>query len=387
MRLIRKVPAFVLAFTLVVSVPATAAATDWTQFRSDPAQSGANTAETTLTPTTVGGLQKSWTQSIPSEIIWAAPLVLGDETIISAYPSTVAAFATSTGESLWTFEAPSGQLPNPIAASAGTVYVASDGGPLYALDATSGEVLWQRALGGSYYGGPTAAQDVVYVPGGGRVYALDASTGATLWSKGGGEGFNNVSTPAVSGGFVVVGTLDGLHAFRQVSGAAVWTYPFARAIGIGASIAGNAVFAAAGRTEVKLDLATGQVIWRKTLQSGNTANSSPAVGDGLVVLHIERADDPRGEVVTARSALTGNVVWSVAYPHGDTFSIDSSPAIAGGVVYVGFSNQRVRAFDATTGTLLWKAVLDAASFSSPSIANGQLEIGTLAGTLYAFRRP
>jgi outer membrane protein assembly factor BamB len=155
----------------------------------------------------------------------------------------------------------------------------------------------------------------------------------------------------------------------------------------GASIAGNAVFAASGRVWVKLDLATGNVILRKRLQQGNSASSSPAVGEGLAIMDIER-DDLSKEVLTARSALTGEVVWSVAYPHGNTYPIvDSSPAIAAGVVYAGFSDHHVRAFDATTGMLLWEAVVDEGVFSSPSVANGQLEIGTDAGTLYAFRLP
>jgi outer membrane protein assembly factor BamB len=387
MPLIRKLPSIILALGIVVATAAGAAATDWRQFRYDVAGSGTNDAETTLTPTTVGNLASAWTRSAGAEIRLPAPLVLGDETIITSV-STVAAFATSTGDPLWTFEAPTGFLSNPIAASPSKVYVTADEGPVYALDVVTGALVWQRDLGGSFGGGPTVANGVVYVSGGIRLYALDAATGATVWDVVASQNSaTNISTPAVSGGMVVVNTAFGVRAFSRATGEAVWARAFGTFNNTGPAIAGGAVFATGGRTVIKLDLATGAVIWRKVIYKGNEVVGSPAVGEGLVVVHIERSD-PRREIVTARSVATGNRVWSVGYTAGNVRGFpESSPAIADGVAYVGFTGNAVRAFDAATGTHLWASALDGAAFSSPSIANGQLEIGTFAGTLYAFRVP
>jgi outer membrane protein assembly factor BamB len=248
--------------------------------------------------------------------------------------------------------------------------------------------VWQRDLGGSYGGGPTVTGGVVYVPGGIRLYALDPATGTTIWDVVASENSaTNISTPAVSGGFVVVDTAFGVRAFTQSSGAAVWMHDFARFNNSGAAISGDAVFAVAGRQVVKLDLAAGKIIWRKWLVRGNDAVSAPAVGEGLVVVHIER-NDPRREIVTARSAETGEIVWSVGYAAGTVRGFpESIPAIANGVVYAGFTGGQARAFDAVSGKKLWESALDGPAFSSPSVANGQLEIGTFAGTLYAFRLP
>jgi outer membrane protein assembly factor BamB len=388
MPLARTIRALSVAAAIALAVPVGASATDWPQFRSGPAQNGVNAAETTLTPTTVGGLSTAWTKPVGNQIQWPAPIVIGNETIITALPSTVAAFATSTGRRLWNFEAPTGFLSNPIAASSTRVFISADEGPMYALDATTGALLWQRDLGGSYGGGPTVTGGAVYVAGGIRLYALDAVTGTTLWDVvASGNSATNISTPAISSGFVVVNTAFGVRAFSQDSGEPVWTATFGKFNNSGTAISGNAVFATGGRTELKLDVATGDVVWRKVIYRGNEAVSSPAVGGGLVVVHIERTD-PRREILTARSAVTGERVWSVGYAAGNVRGFpESSPAIANGVVYVGFTGGAVRAFDATTGKELWESALDGSAFSSPSVANGQLEIGTFAGSLYAFRLP
>ncbi len=387
MPLIRRTFGVVVLVASVLAAATSAAAADWRQFRSDASQSGANTAETALTPATVGGLTPAWTKALGDHVQWPAPLVVGDETIISSV-STVAAFSTSTGRRLWSFSAPAGFLSNPIAANSSAVFVSPDEGPAFALDLTTGVLLWQRDLGGSYGGGPTVTGGVVYMPGGIRLYAVDPATGATNWSVvASGNAATNISTPAVSGGSIVVNTAFGVRAFNQATGAAVWTQTFGRFNDTGVAIGDGAVFAAAGRQEVKLDLMTGDVIWRKWLRRGNDSVSTPAVGGGIVALHVER-NDPRREVVIARSADTGERIWSVGYAAGNTRGFpESSPAIADGVVYMGFMAGEVRALDATTGKELWASALDGDALSSPSVANGQLEIGTYAGSLYAFRLP
>lgn len=389
MLLARKLRLVVVASAIALAVPASASATDWTQFRSDAAQTGVNTAETTLTPASVGGLQPAWSKSVGSPIYLAAPLVVGAKTFISADES-VSAFSTSTGTPLWTFVPPVGQLSHPIAEGGGRIFAQSVDGPLYALDAATGAVVWKRWIGGeSTYSGAMVAGGVVYVGAQTKLFALDAATGVTLWkSLADHFGVACVSTPAVSGAFVVITTFDGVWAFDRTTGALVWSLPWTRGDCSSASIVDGAVYAAAWRTEVKLDLATGAVIWRKTLQVGNRASSSPAVSDGVVIIHVQRFGRPVRDLVTARSMDTGNVVWAVGNEPGNLQSTpESSPAIANGVVYIGYSAGYARALNVSTGKLLWEAPVDGPAFSSPSVVNGQVEIGTFEGTLYAFRLP
>ena len=69
-------------------------------------------------------------------------------------------------------------------------------------------------------------------------------------------------------------------------------------------------------------------------------DSCPAVANGVVYIGSE--DDN----VYALNAATGSKIWS--YPTGN--QVESSPAVANGVVYVGSDDNNVYALNATTGS-------------------------------------
>jgi len=80
---------------------------------------------------------------------------------------------------------------------------------------------------------------------------------------------------------------------------------------------------------------------------------------------------------------TGAQLWS--YATGDL--VESSPAVAKGVVYVGsgaqfFSVGNMYALDASTGTLLWSYATYRVN-SSPAVVNGMVYVGS-AHDIYAF---
>lgn len=63
--------------------------------------------------------------------------------------------------------------------------------------------------------------------------------------------------------------------------------------------------------------------------------------------------------------------------------MDSSPAVANGVVYVGSLDKNLYAVDAKTGAMLWSYGMGSYVESSPAISNGVVYIGSSDGTLYA----
>ena len=88
---------------------------------------------------------------------------------------------------------------------------------------------------------------------------------------------------------------------------------------------------------------------------------------------------PGGRVYALR-ASTGKRLWSRAIA-----TSASSPAVAGGVVYVG-AGLTVYAFDARTGKTLWRA-RTSSDPSDPAVFGGALYVGSGDGTLYAYRLP
>jgi outer membrane protein assembly factor BamB len=110
--------------------------------------------------------------------------------------------------------------------------------------------------------------------------------------------------------------------------------------------------------------ATNQTLW--TYKTGQWVFSSPAVSGGVV--YVGSFDDN----VYALNATTGVLVWKYA-TGGD---VESSPAVAGGVVYVGSIDENVYALNATTGALVWKYATRGYVDSSPAVSGGVVYVGS-----------
>ena len=104
-------------------------------------------------------------------------------------------------------------------------------------------------------------------------------------------------------------------------------------------------------------------------------DSSPAVANGVV--YVGSFDDK----VYALNATTGATLWTAT-----TGSlVPSSPAVANGVVYVGSYDHKVYALDATTGATLWTASTGSSVYSSPAVANGVVYVGSADAKVYAYK--
>jgi outer membrane protein assembly factor BamB len=85
--------------------------------------------------------------------------------------------------------------------------------------------------------------------------------------------------------------------------------------------------------------------------------------------------------VYALNARTGAKLWS--YTSGSY--VDSSPAVANGVVYVGSQDGNVYALNADTGAKLWNYTTGSYVYSSPAVANGVVYVGSDDDNVYALR--
>src|SRR5262245_36011602 len=132
------------------------------------------------------------------------------------------------------------------------------------------------------------------------------------------------------------------------------------------------------------DLATGRQRWRfntegAALHSENfgfdrrSIQSSPAVVNGVVFV------GARDGFVYALGAGDGQLRWK--YDHKISW-INSSPAVVDGVVYDGSSDaQFVQALDASTGRELWRTTVGEIVWSSPAVAGDRVFVGDGAGRL------
>jgi outer membrane protein assembly factor BamB len=109
----------------------------------------------------------------------------------------------------------------------------------------------------------------------------------------------------------------------------------------------------------------------------------------LVVSAATAQDWPTFHRDSARSGVDGNVLpsgqlsiaWSVKL---DDESVDSSPAVAAGRVYVGTASGRVACVSAESGVKVWEARTSGAVVSSPAVADGRVFVGSVDRCIYAF---
>ncbi|MFZ3060679.1 MAG: PQQ-binding-like beta-propeller repeat protein [Candidatus Methanoperedens sp.] len=116
-----------------------------------------------------------------------------------------------------------------------------------------------------------------------------------------------------------------------------------------------------------------ELLWRYT--TGGPISSSPAVSGGVVYVGSYKDNN-----VYAIDAVAGVLKWKYMMTGS---IVDSSPAVTGGVVYVGSSDNNVYALDSTTGALKWKYMTGGWVYSSPTVSGGVVYVGSSDNNVYA----
>jgi len=202
--------------------------------------------------------------------------------------------------------------------------------------ASGGDVLWRFDMGGvdadgrqyydalvSWRSSPTVVDGVVYQGWlDGNLYAIDSSTGELLWEFQTGDWI--VSSPMVKGNTVYVGSSNGLYAVNTGDGTERWKLSlprddeFSRPRFSSSPIATDDVVYAASTNGVlyALDTSNGEEFWRYTITGAFW--SSPTLRDGI--LYIGSKTDS-GQL----SGATGQGSPEVTY--GNLHAVDASKGV------------------------------------------------------------
>ena len=214
----------------------------------------------------------------------------------------------ANGRVLWTF--PTHGMPEGLAASRGTVYLASQGenspGEIYAV--RSGRLVWRASLRGMITEGPVIVGDLVYVIAyDGGVSALRADSGDVVWNFGAATGswsYRDVS--GQTGAWIVGGVVyadddvGNLHALRASDGTEIWRAP-TKHVKFGVAIGRDAVYISNGFGDVyALRTKDGTAIWHLT-----TGSPRPVVTAAGGVVYVSSNN------LYAVRAADGKQLWSL----------------------------------------------------------------------------
>jgi outer membrane protein assembly factor BamB len=288
----------------------------------------------------------------------------------------------------------------------GVLFVGSNDGKLYAVDAERGAIKWTFAAKGRIASSPAVSNGLVYVESyDSQLYAIDAATGQKKWSFAT-EGEKRfaaphihgiqpdaqplpdpfdffLSSPAIWNGMVFFGSGDGnVYAVDAIAGTLTWKFHTGDAVHASPAIADGVLFIGSWDTYIyALEAATGKERWRfKTgddpkIHNQTGIQSSPVVVDGLVYVGCRDAH------VYALDVKTGSKSWAI---DNNGAWVIGTPAVHDGTIYFTTADGGMfHAADARTGEERFALRLIWPMFSSPAVAGRFVYVGSHAGKLLA----
>jgi polyvinyl alcohol dehydrogenase (cytochrome) len=433
---------------------------NWSTYLNDGARTGYNGAEWLIRPSTAQNLTKLWTDTAGGSIS-AEPIQVNGVLYYGSWDGHEHAVVAATGRQLWS--AYLGQTtdtdcfgPTTVGvastAAVGTimvngiatraVFVGGGDGSFYALNASTGRVIWKNQLGappgyflwssplfynGSIYEGVASLGDCPLVRGG--MVRMDAATGTvknTLYTVPAGcNGADVWGSPTVdtatgdiyfaTGNAGWCGNPESLAAAVIQTNSSLnllssWQVPSAQLPNddsdfgstptlFRASISGvvhpmvgiqnkNGTYYALDRSAISRG-----PLWQQKMAAGGEcpecgdADIAPSAYDGQHLL-VGGAQTQIGGVTCAGSIRelqpsTGATVWADCLQGG---AVLGAVTAAPGVAFVGAGNT-VYAVASSTGAILWsyQDTNGGSDFwGAPTISNGQVYVGNQDGNLYAF---
>jgi outer membrane protein assembly factor BamB len=253
------------------------------------------------------------------------------------------------------------QVTAPPVAADGRIYVMDGEARVSAVDANTGQILWQTNLrpegrDRAFGGGVAVSGERVFVTSGYRMAAaLNARTGAVEWTTQFDAPIHGA--PTVAGGRVFAVDVDNqIVAMDAATGAMTWSYqaisePARLMRASSPAVTGDTVIAPFSSGEVvALRAANGQELWTQVLSRTSRTNAlseirdiagRPAVNRGVVyaVSH--------SGLISAMDVRTGQPVWQLP------LTGVNAPWVAGDVVYAVSKGGELTVINRQDGQVYW----------------------------------
>ncbi|MHB8632609.1 MAG: outer membrane protein assembly factor BamB family protein [Thermoplasmatota archaeon] len=283
-----------------------------------------------------------------------------------------------------------------------TLFVGTDQG-LAAVNASTGALLWERALDAAVESRPAlGVEGVLATTEEGSLFLVDRA-GNILWHA---PGVGAATSPVLASGFAFFGTADGtLHAVHEATGREAWrkaaAAPFVAAP---VAYASWLFYGANGTGWRAVEAANGAPVWDRPALPGSSFGAAAhgvayvATGDGLHAFNASTGQDawvgPSTPGLLAPAVAGGAIVdaspsgrlvaWS---PSGTPlWSLRTgpvaAPAIDGGLVFAGSTDGHLYIVNETSGRLVSNIPAGPVR-STPAIANGMAYVSTETGALVA----
>ncbi len=406
----------------------------WLSHGYDIKQTRHNIAEDIITPSNVSKLKKLWSFEAESGIT-GAPIVCNERVFIGSWDGFVYAFDKNSGDVIWKHGVGVRVYPPDrklgiyasLAVWKNTVYIACD--RLLALDSATGKIKWERYIGNPektheyFWAPPLVYNNRLYagISAGsettsrGRIVCVNAGTGEILWDfytvdkdvSGGSliappsfDAQTNTLYAATGNPFnIMPGNMeysDSLIALNAKNGKLLWADQVhshdvlnldLNCAPMLIDISGRKIAIVGGKDGIRAwDLNTHKRLWhrqvtpplsfgaKEALPTNGPEGGPSAVAEGLALFASNNNLD-KTTLIVAIDIVSGNLRWLHSLP-----AYQFGPmSVAGGIVFMGLTDGKIRGWKIDTGELLWESSQEQPFAGGLSIADGMLFAGTGAG--------
>jgi outer membrane protein assembly factor BamB len=350
--------------------------TNYTQFHYSPLHRGRNPYENVLNSVNVGSIDQDWSYATGGALT-SSPAVSGGYVYVGSADDYLYAINATTGALLWKYKTGASIIDSSPAVVSGTVYVGSTDDYLYAINATTGVLVWKFKTGAAIYSSPAVANGQAYIGStDDSVYAVNISTGVQTWKYATTGAV--YSSPVLSDGVIYVGSNDDyVYAITASTGVLSWKYKTGNEVFSSPTVSDGWVYVGSNDGNCyALDAVSGALVWQFAGTSGTEFQSSPAVYNGTVYI------GSNAGYLYALTGRNGTLIWDL---EATVPGITGSPTIANGLEYFAIG-AKIYAVEevALLADVLWTGTTGNSVSAAPTVANGQVFIASQDFSLYAF---
>jgi outer membrane protein assembly factor BamB len=326
-------------------------------------------------PRDLVGLSPAW-QVETGGYVDASPISDGQRIYLASWDGTIRAL-TPQGAELWSRQL--GDTVDATPASAdGRLFVQSWGREVYALDAASGRVLWRVDYSPSRaddhrQGALLPVGDLVLLPAwNGNLTALDAATGERRWSFAAGQPLR--AAPLVADGTVYQASGSGLLSALALDGTLRWQVNLGQPLLSTPAVSEQGVVLVGREGRLTALDRQGTILWQRELDEPCYYGAPVVAGDALLLA-------TAGGSLWKLDLESGELIWRVPLS-GPSYA---TPSVANGRIFIGDNSGGVQLFGLESGDLLTKVSFDREVQGRALLLDGLVVVGSRDQRLYALR--
>ncbi len=368
----------------------------WTNLLKNPAHTGDSSGSLDLP------LQLAWVKNVGGNIFMTSPLIAEHRVFVASIDDNssknqgVFALDDQTGKIIWKYPTRN-SIKNSIAYDNQTVFAQDANSWLYAIDAVSGKLKWEKQLDPAsppyLEEGLIAGNGIVYAGTGTGLGAYHAEDGRPLWVNTAWKKHEAATTTLTLGNNILTAGAQwkALYGNDSRTGEMLWKLTKDGLSDRGASTTlHNGRFYVISRNSLFIiEPQTGEIISQKQLTEFNlNVTSTPLITDseiifgtadkGIIALNKEDLS------IKWNTPVRLSLVYTPPYVTVPSASIESSPILSNGIVYFGASDGYLYGIKAGTGEPVWEMQTGAPVFASMAISGNLLIAVDFSGNVYAF---